>query len=546
MNYYYILFFALFSVFACTKSEIPADTDPHKKNIFYVDSRNGNDNNDGSSPDAAWKTLTKASEHTFKSGSRLLLKRGERFAGTLLFKSEGTDDPVVIGAWPENDTLSPLPVIDAKGYLAGIQITNAGNLEISNIEIVSDAGVPQEDVALKKRYGIKIMASGGYVSKNIKLRDLNIHHIFSSKNIPGGGQNPTSNTGMGIYISSDGTSSFKDILIESCSIGMTGHTAIKVRSAATDTSLYVHDLKILNNRLKDIGGPGIQPGKCINVLVKGNVTDHTGSLADPRMHGRGSGIWPWHCNNVLIEHNSFMYAHGKMDSHGAHIDHHCHDVVIQYNMSIENGGGFVEILGDNHNCSYRYNISINDGWRKKGVDGAARDGEILFISNYTGKNVEKKGPYNCYVYNNTIYVRDDILTGFYLANTTKGLLVANNIFCIEGETHTTVRKGSSVPGETPQNVFFVNNLYKKTGTLPDDFPVQDSIPQFGDPGFANPGGYAREDYLPSNASIVKDRGIVISKLPGDNIGLKIGLKVKKDFFGNEITGDPDIGAVEMK
>ena len=547
MNYYYFLFLALFSVFACSKSEIQADADPHLKNIFYIDSRNGNDNNDGLSPSSAWKTLAMSSEHTFKSGSKLLLKRGERFAGTLLFKAEGTkDDPVKISAWPENDTLSPLPVIDAKGYPAGIQITNTGNLEISNIEIISDAGVPQENEALKKRYGIKIIAAGGYVSKNIKLKDLNIHHIFSSKNVPGGGQNPTSNTGMGIYISSDGTSTFKDILIENCYVGMTGHTAIKIRSAAVDTSLYIHDVKILNNRLKDIGGPGIQPGKCINVLVKGNVTDHTGSLADPRMHGRGSGIWPWHCTNVLIEHNSFMFAHGKMDSHGAHIDHHCRNVVIQYNMSIENGGGFVEILGENYNCSYRYNISINDGWRRKGVAGAVRDGEILFISNYTGKNVEKEGPYNCYVYNNTIYVREDILTGFYLANTTKGLLVANNIFYITGKTHTTVRNGSIVPGEMPQNVVFVNNLYKKAGTLPDDFPVQDSVPIFGDPGFANPGGYAAEDYIPSNVLVVKDKGIVVSKLPGDNIGLKNGLKVEKDFFGNEITGDPDIGAVEMK
>ena len=27
-------------------------------------------------------------------------------------------------------------------------------------------------------------------------------------------------------------------------------------------------------------------------------------------------------------------------------------------------GGFCEILGDNINCGYRYNISVNDGYRE--------------------------------------------------------------------------------------------------------------------------------------------------------------------------------------
>jgi len=264
------------------------------------------------------------------------------------------------------------------------------------------------------------------------------------------------------------------------------------------------------------------------------------------MHGRGSGIWPWTCDSMLIEHNRFMYAYGKMDSHGAHIDFNCNDVIIQYNLSLENGGGFVEILGNDRNCSYRYNISINDGWRVKGVDGAQQDGEILFISNFTGRNNEKKGPYNNYIYNNTIYVKSDIDAHFFLANTTEGLLVANNIFYILGKTETSVRNGANVPGAKPQNVFFINNLYKYLGTLPGDFPAQDSLPLYGDSGFANPGGLNPQDYIPSNTELVKDKGIPVTKLPGDSIGLKVGLTVKKDFFGTVITGNPDLGAVEIK
>ena len=46
-------------------------------------------------------------------------------------------------------------------------------------------------------------------------------------------------------------------------------------------------------------------------------------------------------------------------------------------------------------------------------------------------------------------------------------------------------------------------------------------------------------------TVHKNKGIEIEKIPGDNIGLKIGLKVKYDISGNEIEGLPDIGAIEL-
>ncbi len=544
----YIILISLLFGFGCRnqKAGIVPGT-PQGNTTYYIDNQIGNDNYNGLSPETAWKTLSKAGSVKYTSGGRILLKRGCTFRGELKLNATGrSDSPVEVSAYPENDTTLPRPVIDARGYLAGIQIINSSYLTIKNLEIISDAGECFESGALKNRYGVMAEANNGYQSKHIMLKNLYIHDIFASEQVPSGGQNPTSNMGMGIYFLSDRNASLNGIVVDGCRIEKTGHTAIKLKNNNTNPDLFIRNVKILNNSLKDIGGPGIQPGRCRNVLVKGNIVDHSGSLVDPRMHGRGSGIWPWTCDSVVIEYNRFMYAHGKMDSHGAHIDFNCNDVVIQYNLSLENGGGFVEILGNNHNCAYRYNISINDGWRVKGVDGAKQNGEILFISNYTGNNNEKKGPYNSYIYNNTIYVKSDIVSHFFLANTTDGLLVTNNIFYILGETQTSVRNGSYVPGAEIKNVIFKNNLYKYEGTIPADFPVQDSLPVYGDPGFANPGGLDPEDYIPSNTALIKDKGIPITKLPGDSIGLKIGLSVQKDFFGNDISGTPDLGAVELK
>lgn len=40
-------------------------------------------------------------------------------------------------------------------------------------------------------------------------------------------------------------------------------------------------------------------------------------------------------------------------------------------------------------------------------------------------------------------------------------------------------------------------------------------------------------------------GIEIMRLPDDSYGLKVGLKAETDILGNEITGMPDLGAIEL-
>jgi hypothetical protein len=40
---------------------------------------------------------------------------------------------------------------------------------------------------------------------------------------------------------------------------------------------------------------------------------------------------------------------------------------------------------------------------------------------------------------------------------------------------------------------------------------------------------------------VKDQGIIITKIPGDTIGLSIGLDVSHDILGYEIKDVPDMG-----
>ncbi|MDG2168616.1 MAG: hypothetical protein P8L44_11915, partial [Opitutales bacterium] len=225
----------------------------------------------------------------------------------------------------------------------------------------------------------------------------------------------------------------------------------------------------------------------------------------------------------------------------------------QYNYSANNAGGFCEILGNNYNCAYRYNISVNDGHRMKGQNGAFQQGKTLWLSGFVGKGNERNGPFNSYIYNNTIFVSEELRAGFRLENTTEGVLIANNIFFLSGPTANHSQGVWSQPNI--DKAVFKNNLFQKTDLLPPSLQISDTAPLLGDPGFANEGGIEAEDYVAYFFEHIKDLGVVIEKIPGDSVGLdlqielegesiQLGLEVTEDFFGNPIVGLPDMGAVE--
>lgn len=286
-----------------------------------------------------------------------------------------------------------------------------------------------------------------------------------------------------------------------------------------------------------------------NGHIKGNDVNYSGSKDDSRKWGRGSGMWTWGCDSILIEHNSFRNANGPADSAGCHIDFNCKNIIVQYNLSENNAGGFAEILGNNWNCAYRYNVSINDGHRVKKKGVAFQEGKIFWLSGFVGKDKKRHGPYNSYFYNNTIYVKSDLVAKMAVSKVAEGVLIANNIFYIEGASKA-VLGDQYKPQEAGEadipNVVFKNNLFLKADNWPKKVLIQDEAPVFGNAQFLNSGGNEILDYTPTNVELIKNKGIEISLIPGDKKGLLQGIKVEKDILGNIIDGKPDMGAIELQ
>ncbi len=526
---------------------------------YYVNN-NGSDTNDGFTTQSAFKTLAKINALSLTAGDSVYLASGQEFIGTLKIANEAgsSQSPITISSYGDSTERAK---INAKNELAGINIVNASYLNISNIEIEASGGTAKKlRTGAKMRLGILVDVNDGSGKEYgyINFDNMYIHDIYHENSDfagRGGDVNTSNGTqaygwGVRLYNSNNNETILTNITFKNSEIADVAHTGFKATSNSNrDLSQRrwggIYNIDFNNNYLHDIGGPGIQFSGVNDSYVGYNRVHRTGSGSDLRKWNRGSGMWPWASRDLLIEHNEFTDAKGPADSAGFHIDFHCTNVIVQYNLSKNNAGGFIEILGDNENNSYRYNVSINDGYRRKGVDGAGQEGKTLWISGFSGKDKAEIAPKNNYIYNNTIYVKGDQLAQFAVQNKTDGLVVANNIFMIEGDSqHIDQAKYHLVDGANPtQDIMVKNNLFLKASNWPSTLLAASTEAVIGNPIFVNKGGSLITDYVPTNKELVANKGIEITAIADDPIGLIPGFIVSEDILGNRISGNAHIGAI---
>ncbi|TLX78241.1 right-handed parallel beta-helix repeat-containing protein [Labilibacter sediminis] len=524
--------------------------------VYYVNPIKGNNNYDGLSESKPFKTLWKVNQLKLKAGDEIRLAKGYTHKGSLQFEGvSGTvEKPIVISSYAESKKQEEKEaLINAYGLRNGILISNCSNIKVSDLSIIANGGVIKgKPVQKDMRCGILVKATKAGVFQNIHFSGIKISDIYYEE--PGfqrGAKevrtaNGTQKYGWGMrFISNVEKGVLRNIEVTGCEISDVAHTGIKF----TGIKRNIKNVKVLGNKVLRAGGPGIQLSNVQEGQFVNNMVDKSGDSNDSRKWGRGSGLWTWGAKNIVIENNKFLNANGPGDSAGCHIDFNCANVIVQYNFSYNNAGGFCEILGNNHNCAYRYNISVNDGYREKGKNGAFQHGKVFWLSGYVGKKKPRKGPYNSYFYNNTIFTSKENIARLAVESKARGILIANNIFHVSGKSELVLgdqynpQKAVKVK---PKNVVFENNLYLNESTWPKNVNIQDEKPVYGDAKLAKAGGLSLSDYIPANVSLIKDKGIKIEPIPNDSIGIYIGLDMKEDILGNKINGLPDMGAIELE
>lgn len=427
---------------------ILSDTTARQSSSIYVSSVSGNDSNNGLTPETALQSLGKVNSMKLLPGDSILFKAGETFVGKLLIQNEsGSDEaPILFSNYGEGD----FPLLNGDGYLSTIHVVNSEYLHFSNLEIKNDGGPAKPGDPENLRYGMYFENSftDGTFFSHYRIDNLTFRNIYPTIEVT-----EDDNTGVNAHaIITSGSwgdetnpTRFNDMQIENCLFTRTARHATVFKA--------INNLVIKNNLFEHVGGAGMVIGNgCTNILVEKNITDHTGSSIDNRMAGRGSGIWCFHSKNLTVQYNHFMYASGIHDSYGMHIDIGNRNVVYQYNYSVGNEGGFVEILGENVNVGYRYNLSIADGWRKRGN----RHGQIFWLAGWSGDPKNPVGSDSIFVYNNSIYVPDTITPGIWIENVSKNARIYNNIIHAENEFGPVVIKNDADYNDFDHNIWYGN------------------------------------------------------------------------------------------
>ena len=384
------------------------------------------------------------------------------------------------------------------------------------------------------RFGIKVVASTQKL-ENFSFNNLYIHNIYPTPDLI---DNIHLGYGIKLETQSDTLSgllnTISNVKLTNTTISETGHYGFWIKSLGLNgiDSIKNNQILVDNCVFENTGGSGFVPNKSKNVLVQNCIFNHTGSSIDSRMWKRGSGMWPFDCKNVIAQHNKFMNAHGPMDSYGSHIDYGNENVVFQYNYSYNNEGGFAEVLGDNINCGYRYNISVNDGYRED-PDGTPWDkkGKIFWVSNFCGQGPVRCPSVGTFIYNNTVFVNDTLNPEIYFWPDIGDVHVYNNLIVVG-------QNGDIVPTliENDFNDLYVShNLFYDSSRIDLDSDLENNA-IYGDPLLLNTVYFGEDNplaYQIQNNSLAINNGFLINGSTDSTNYLEHNGGL--DYFGNSVS-----------
>jgi hypothetical protein len=381
---------------------------------YYVSSI-GDDSNPGTSPEFAWRTISKANEFSFAPGDRLLLESGQTFQGTLRFDNDdvGTSNsPITVSSLGHGAA-----TIDA-GHGDGIQVHNTRGFHISDLNVVS------KDRTTSNGSGILVEND---LPGDAKLEGIAIDRV----RVSGFGR-------FGILIAGKaGKSGFRDVRITNTVTHDNSLAGIYVYGELSESATpYAHE-NVYVGYCTSHSNPGI-PGPSLpnsgsgivlsNVnggLIERSIAHGNGWLSDSTQGGP-VGIWAWESHNITIQHNE-SYGNrtgGNFDGGGFDLDGGITNSTMQYNYSHDNDGpGYLmaqfEYAHLYTNNVVRYNISHDDG-RKNRYGSIHLSGDIGIAD----------------VYNNTIITSPSLAGnpgGIYLDERVAGdIRFRNNALQIDG------------------------------------------------------------------------------------------------------------------
>lgn len=335
-----------FSVIAFADEESEKRTEA---SAFYIDSENGNDDNEGTSPESPWKSADKLNSSEFIPGDKILFKCGQTFNGTFIMSSSGTEsEPITYSSYGEGE----LPRIIG-GEAFTMVIISKSNIIIENLDISGPTAS-----------GITIIAFQNENSDNITVRNCKLHDFYTGN---------TDSYACGIYVDCD-TSGAKinNLTVRDCEIynvawgihtkGVNAETNKKGFISASES--YNNDFLFENLNIHDCPCAGIVLGVVNNAVVRCCRVKDCATLNDGNAY---APLWTRHVDGALIEYCDISGSTNRRDGMAIDFDGWSVNSTYRYIYSHDNNRFIRNCVYDSktknagnkvYNC-----ISVNDNNR---------------------------------------------------------------------------------------------------------------------------------------------------------------------------------------
>ena len=567
---------------------------------YYVDSKGGNDSNDGTSESKAFKTLDKVNGLNLEPGDTVLLKKGSVFEDQALkFTKEdsGTAEaPVKISTYGKGNR----PQINTNGHgkwelnygqhldnvnhkwkgtvSSSILIEDTEYIEIDGLELTNDRNSATDtekdkvynDAYAMDRTGVAGVAKDNGTVDHIVLNDLYIHDVTGNvynKHMTNGGiyfvvAKPTNEGETGI-------ARYNDIQIRNCSLNKVNRWGIAV--GYTYQWKKVENTGILSDEIMAKYGSS-------NVVIENNYLNHVGGDAITTMYLDRPLIQYNVSENAAEQINTTDYAQKqpRLDANGNEIGKQdvgagrvaagiwpwkCKNAVFQYNecfttLNASNGNGDGQPWDADYGDGTNYQYNYSHGNTASTIMFCGPE-SVNNTFRYNISQNEDMGPLdpagntgNCQVYNNTFYIKEGLDTIWHRSHGNGGPVdMENNIFYFAGNTQATVNNWNPSGNKT-----FSNNLFYNVSTYPNDANAVKV--NAGTEVLVNPGSgpdsvavdkAARKHENPTEKTVF-DGYKLAENSPAINKGKVVvdrnGYTIDHDFFGHAITAVPEIGAAE--
>ena len=524
------------------------------QNQYYLSSSTGNDNNNGSQTQP-WKTLSKLSNTTLGPGDTVYFKKGDTFRGHYVVNGSGTEgNPITFKSYGSGNQ----PVIsgsdhdDGGGdYQEAILVENEDNMIFEDLEIQNHRTTSRSDVGDLVSFGIQVISSSAGTKNNFTFRDMTFKNVYGLYWVDPGDQDAFNAFEVsGLTFKSSWAGIINDVVVEDSYFTDLQRIGIHIKNTSGITSDKRNtNIVVRRNDFFQIGGTCVLPIRTENCLIENNIFNQPGAKTNDKMIGRGSAVWNWYSINTIVQYNQAINAKGILDSHGIHVDHSNVDTFIQYNYMQDCEGGFVEILGGNQLAVYRFNISVNDGWRVN-PNWANSDHTIWLNDKIGGQSGHPS--YNSFIYNNTVVINKSGNDAFDTAIDINGhnTRIFNNIFYAANGSGIGNQQGNY----SDPNLMMTNNLF--FGDIRNNFKTLDSNRLEVNPDFYNEQSDDQYGFQINASSQAIDAGAAYTgnyahpPIPVDasTIFANVEEYPTVDFFGHSLSGDstPNIGASNAK